>query len=106
MDTLEREVYSLLARGRKIEAVKKVRELTGMGLQEAKDYVDSLARSGSQEMDIFKETGVSQETFEFKARELLARGRKIEAIKKVRELTGMSLKESKDFVDSLVTTEH
>ena len=95
MDTIEREVYSLLARGRKIEAVKKVRELTEMGLKEAKDYVDSLASSGSQEM------GVSKETLEFEARELLARGRKIEAVKKVRELTGMSLKEAKDFVDSL-----
>ncbi len=101
MDTIEREVYSLLARGRKIEAIKKVRELTGMGLKEAKDYVDSLARSVLQNTSVFKETGVSKETLEFEARELLARGRKIEAIKKVMELTGVGLKEAKDFVDSL-----
>jgi hypothetical protein len=35
------------------------------------------------------------------ARALLARGRKIEAIKLARELTGWGLKESKDFVDGL-----
>lgn len=39
---------SMLARaGRKIEAIKRVRELTGCGLKEAKDYVESLDRFGS-----------------------------------------------------------
>ncbi len=93
MDAIEREVYFLLARGRKIEAIKMVRELTEMGLKEAKDYVDSLARSRSPD--------ASKETLEFEARELLAQGRKIEAIKKVMVLTAMGLKEAKDFVDSL-----
>ena len=36
------EVSALLAGGNKIEAIKRVRELTGLGLKEAKDYVDRL----------------------------------------------------------------
>lgn len=45
--------------------------------------------------------GISTETLEFEVRELVRRGRKVEAVKKVRELTGMDLKAAKDFVDSL-----
>jgi ribosomal protein L7/L12 len=74
--------------------VKKVVQLTGKGLKESKDYVDSLAASGAG-------MGVSKAVLEFEARELVARGRKVEAIKRVRELSGMGLKEAKDFVDSL-----
>jgi len=36
------EVSALLARGNKIAAIKRYRELTGVGLKEAKDYVDRL----------------------------------------------------------------
>lgn len=42
---LEAEVHSLLASGHKIEAVKRVREATGLGLAEAKDLVDALDQS-------------------------------------------------------------
>ena len=36
------EVRLLVQRGNKIAAVKRVRELTGWGLKESKDYVDRL----------------------------------------------------------------
>jgi ribosomal protein L7/L12 len=39
---IENEVRSLLSKGRKIEAVKKVVEMSGLGLRVSKDYVDSL----------------------------------------------------------------
>ena len=39
---LEREVRVLLADKHKIEAIRRVRELTGMGLKQAKDYVEAL----------------------------------------------------------------
>ena len=45
--------------------------------------------------------GISRETLEFDVRELISRGRRVEAVKKVRELTGMDLKAAKEFVDSL-----
>lgn len=36
------EIRELIAREGKIPAIKRLREATGMGLKEAKDYVDSL----------------------------------------------------------------
>lgn len=36
------QVAELLAQRRKIEAIKLVREATGLGLKEAKDFVESL----------------------------------------------------------------
>lgn len=36
------EVQALVAQGKKIEAIKRTREATGLGLKEAKDYVDGL----------------------------------------------------------------
>jgi hypothetical protein len=44
-DPLELEIRPLIASGEKIEAIKRVRERTGMGLKEAKDYVESLPTS-------------------------------------------------------------
>jgi len=38
---LDEELRRLLAADRKIEAIKRVREATGLGLKEAKDYVDA-----------------------------------------------------------------
>ena len=36
------EVRSLLAQGKKIDAIKRAREAAGLGLKEAKDYVEGL----------------------------------------------------------------
>jgi ribosomal protein L7/L12 len=36
------EVRAFARQGRTIEAIKRVREATGWGLKEAKDYVDTL----------------------------------------------------------------
>jgi ribosomal protein L7/L12 len=38
------EIEDLLRRGKKIEAVKRYRERTGLGLKEAKDAVDEIER--------------------------------------------------------------
>jgi large subunit ribosomal protein L7/L12 len=35
-------LLELIRAGKKIEAIKRVRELTGLGLKEAKDFLDSL----------------------------------------------------------------
>jgi large subunit ribosomal protein L7/L12 len=35
------EIRTLMHTGRKIEAIKRVREITGLGLKEAKDLVDA-----------------------------------------------------------------
>jgi ribosomal protein L7/L12 len=36
------EIVQILKQGRKIEAIKRTREIYGYGLKEAKDYVDQL----------------------------------------------------------------
>ncbi len=98
----DEEIRDLLAHGKKIQAIKRVRELTGMGLKEAKDYVEALPHAPplGQLVPGCDAQPLSHEV-EREARRLLDDGGKIAAIKRVRELTGMGLKEAKDYVDSL-----
>jgi ribosomal protein L7/L12 len=41
---VEKELRRLVSTGNKVEAIKRVTELTGAGLRVSKDYVDGLAR--------------------------------------------------------------
>jgi ribosomal protein L7/L12 len=43
-DSIKEELRRMIARGEKIEAMKRVLELTGAGLKISKDYVDGLAK--------------------------------------------------------------
>ncbi|WP_123054554.1 ribosomal protein L7/L12 [Clostridium sp. JN-1] len=43
-DTITDELKSLILEGKKVEAIKKYRIATGLGLKEAKEYVDSLSK--------------------------------------------------------------
>lgn len=45
--SLDRELEGLLQAGNKIEAIKLVRERTGLGLAKAKKYVDRLQPAGT-----------------------------------------------------------
>jgi len=42
-DTITDELKRLILEGKKIEATKKYRIATGLGLKEAKEYIDSLS---------------------------------------------------------------
>ncbi len=44
-EQIEQEVRRLIATGNKIEAVRRVLQLTGAGLKNSKDYVDNLERA-------------------------------------------------------------
>lgn len=48
-EELERQVVSLLQNGRKIEAVKLVREQFGSGLKDAKEAVEAIGRKNGIE---------------------------------------------------------
>ena len=100
--TSDEEIQDLLARGHKIEAIKRVRAVTGMGLKEAKDYVEALPHAPplGQVVPVGQVQPPTHDV-EREARRLLKDGGKIAAIKRVRELTGLGLKEAKDYVDSL-----
>ena len=105
MDQLLDRVRKLMASGQTIEAIKLVRDETGLGLKEAKDAVERCAQGGS--LDIAEEQivqrgapqGEAQVDSEIKA--LLDSGRKIEAIKMLRMRSGLDLKASKDIIDGL-----
>lgn len=43
-DTITDELKSLLLEGKKVKAIKKYRIATGVGLIEAKEYIDSLSK--------------------------------------------------------------
>ncbi len=92
----ESELTRLLQAGRKLEAIKRFRELTGAGLKEAKDAVEAILQGRP-----FPLPGKPDQGFERELTELLQAGRKLEAIKRFRELTGAGLKEAKDAVEAI-----
>ena len=96
------EISALLARGNKIEAIRRLRQLTGVGLKEAKDYVDALPRSSTIPPPPLSGQAAPTASTDLSDVHLLAQqGQKIEAIKRLRQLTGVGLKEAKDYVDRL-----
>lgn len=101
------DVRGLLQQGQKITAIKLVREHTGWGLKEAKDYVEALEAGHAPPpatgpavqrwvMDGDPLAGVDA-----RIRQLLSDGQKITAIKVIREYTGWGLTEIKDYVEAL-----
>jgi len=103
---VESELRELVARGQKIEAIKRVRELTGLGLREAKDYVELLPRVTTLvSAETATDARADEREVEHAARVLLASGDTIAAVKRVRELTGWGLKESREYVQSLSPTQ-
>ncbi|HID72756.1 TPA: hypothetical protein EYP38_02335 [Candidatus Micrarchaeota archaeon] len=80
-----------------------MRELSGAGLKEAKDYVDYMAKLpafGDQASPLLSFEEVMRD-YEGELRDMLRNRRKIQAIKRVRELTGTGLKEAKDFIENI-----
>lgn len=89
-------ITDLVARGQKLEAIKRYRERTGASLKEATEAVEALAHSRTR-------VGPSTIDPEFEQQVLatLERGSKIEAIKQYRERTRVGLKEAKDAVEAI-----
>lgn len=96
------EIRQLLMDGNKIAAIKRVRTVTGMGLKEAKAYVEALPSAPPLSALAHEEhtTAPSVELIT-EARRRLQQGGKLAAIKRVREMTGMDLKSAKAFVERL-----
>lgn len=105
MSNSSRKIAELIREGRKIEAIKLLRETTGVGLKEAKEEVDRLSRGLSREAsspatprsEPVRPSGAMSKEVEELARE----GKKIQAIKLLREQTGMGLKEAKEKVEEV-----
>jgi hypothetical protein len=99
-------VRQLVSEGQKIEAIKLVREQTGLGLKEAKDAVEAIERGESPLLTLHTTVvahGVSGVDLD-EINELLLQDKKIEAIKLYREQTGVGLKEAKDAIKAIEAT--
>jgi ribosomal protein L7/L12 len=113
---VEAEILALLRNGNKIEAIKRLREATGLGLKEAKDAIDALeAANAGSPAGVYTNVGRLLEDrpnavrasvpapaeVDSHIQSLLRSGQKIEAVKLYREVTGLGLKEAKDHVDAV-----
>ena len=96
---LETQLRALLATGRKIEAIKRAREATGLGLAEAKDWVEAIERGAEFEVPPLAAEAPADAYDEVRA--LVAAGAKIEAIKRLRAATGLGLAEAKARVEAI-----
>lgn len=92
---LPSDVQDALQRGDKIEAIRVLREATGLGLKEAKDVIEA----GSLEPATASLIGPSA-AFPPEVIAALHRRRKIEAIKLLRQHAGIGLKDAKDAIDA------
>lgn len=95
------QVRELMAQDEKIEAIKMLREKTGMGLAEAKAAVERLDEGGNLDNPLPASPAPAQLPVELAAtvRGLLQNGDKIGAIKLVRVHMKLDLKDAKDLVD-------
>ena len=119
--SLAGKVSGLYQQGKKVEAVKLLREQTGLSLADAVTIVEKIAKrskSGSTSgrktevkkaavnepapgADVSPSTAPVDLDTELEVRSLVADGDKVEAIKLVRARTGWNLSRAKDYVDGL-----
>ncbi|WP_166378455.1 ribosomal protein L7/L12 [Catellatospora methionotrophica] len=104
-DALVQQVRSLMAQRKKVPAVKLWREATGVSLAEAVRAVDLIAAGGLPSPPA---AGLPPTAQRLAGPDLMAnasalkhQGRAIEAIKLVRQHTGLGLREAKNIVDGL-----
>ena len=107
---LAREVKQLYLANKKLEAVKALRAATGLGLADAVRIADKLGAAGKPKPAAGAAAGPTTAAsvagqigpdHRDELRSLVAAGQQVQAIKRVRELTGMGLQDAKDYVDGL-----
>lgn len=98
------EVQSLLVQGRKIDAIKLLKERSGIPLEAAKTAVDAMEKLGTlgtATLSITTNATTLSQQDAAEIQRLIRQGKKIEAIKLIRDRTGLGLKEAKDLTDRL-----
>jgi len=97
------QITELVSAGKKIEAVKQLRAATGLGLREAKNWIDHWdgGASAREASPTTEDSAVDQHVLAVEARAVRQASGAITAIKFVRERTGWGLAEAKEFVDRL-----
>jgi ribosomal protein L7/L12 len=100
----DERVIALVRAGKKIEAIKQVRERTGAPLKDAKEAVEAVQRKVLPHPVVAVREArpkIPHEQLDEALLPLVREGRKIEAIKLHREQTGLGLRESKEYVEAL-----
>ena len=95
----EEQIKELAANGNKIAAIAQYREITGVGLKEAKEAVEALMLGMPANASMPLQTNEPDSFLENRIKQLLAERKKIEAIKAYRDAYRCGLKEAKDAVD-------
>ncbi len=96
-----KEIAELVRQGKKIEAIKLLREASGMGLKETKDFIERDASPEALDAVIRHAARPAPAAGDDDVRRLVAEGQGIKAIKLLRQQTGMSLKQAKEAVDAM-----
>jgi ribosomal protein L7/L12 len=115
-------VRQLLQAGRVIDAIKLIKDSTGMGLADAKDIVDTMRdqpgmvgnptgmagkfQQPSSQAPTQHSAGQIPVSLQGEVLHLLKAGRLIDAVRRVREETGLSLGQTKDIVDRMRLSLH
>lgn len=95
-DPLPADVLAALEQGDTIEAIKRLRGSSGLGLKEAKDAVDRHLASAQPT----RRSVASMLSLPFAVAEAMKQGNKIEAIRLMRQQGGLGLKEAKEAVEA------
>jgi len=99
------QIGELIVRGRKIEAIKVLRDATGLGLKDSKDWVEHWdgGTPAAQTAPAAQPAGTrsADEILAIEARAVRDASGPIAAIKHVRQRTGWGLAEAKAYVDRL-----
>lgn len=104
-DILPPTVAEALKSGDKIEAIKRLRGITGLGLKEAKDWIESYERGGQPVASPFDSPSEGDRNAPIKLSEeaiqAMQRGDLILAIKDIRQSTGVGLAEAKAIAEMM-----
>ena len=101
---LPEAAIAALSRGDKVEAIRLVREATGLGLKEAKDAVE---RHAAGEPALMSQAPLSadNDAMPLAAVSALQNGKLIEAVRRVRQARGIGLKDAKEAVERYLASE-
>jgi len=102
--SLPSNVLDALRGGNKVEAIKRLRQATGLGLAEAKQLVDAHAsrvsgKRASTSTSTSTPSPLPANQLPAAVAEAIQRGSVIEAIRLLRDQKGMGLKEAKDALE-------
>ncbi|MEG0939452.1 MAG: hypothetical protein RSE32_10360 [Comamonas sp.] len=97
------EILSIWNSGSKVLAIKLLREQSGLGLAEAKQLLES-ANAGAADSPLAMNSAIPANA-ELRIHAAMASGNKLEAVKLLKEATGLGLAEAKERIDEAMQGE-